>query len=141
MNKVKRIAVSLPTELENEFEDIIRRKAYLSRSKAVADAIHEYISNAKLQESHIKTIADNKAVGITIILYNHHTRGVTDKLTEIQHEFGSLILSSLHVHLDNDNCLEAIATKGDVKAIEKLANSLMITRGVKQGKLVVFQSL
>lgn len=128
MEKVKRMAISLPTELADEFEKAIRKRAYSNRSKAVADVFRDYLSKLEWQKS-------GNAVGTVTILYNHHTRGVTDKLTELQHDFGGLILSSLHVHLDHDNCLEVIVTKGNAKKIEQLANSLISARGVKQGRL------
>ena len=128
MGKVRRMAVSLPTELADKFDMAIRKKAYSNRSKAVADVFRDYLLNLEWQKS-------GNAVGAITILYDHHTRGVTDKLTELQHDFGGLILSSLHVHLDHDNCLEVIVARGNTKKIEKLANSLISTRGVRQGRL------
>ncbi|MCX6801980.1 MAG: nickel-responsive transcriptional regulator NikR [Candidatus Diapherotrites archaeon] len=128
MEKVKRMAVSLPAELAGEFEKAIARKAYSNRSKAVADVFREYLSKIEWQK-------DGNAVGAITILYDHHKRGVTDRLTELQHDYGSLILSSLHVHLDHNNCLEVIVAKGNAKQIESLANSLISASGVKQGKL------
>jgi CopG family nickel-responsive transcriptional regulator len=130
MEKVKRIAVSLPMELAEEFERAIRKRAYSNRSKAVADVFREHLSGLKWQAG------DKTVVGSITILYDHHTRGVTERLTELQHEFGGTILSSLHVHLDHDNCLEVVVAKGNGKKIEKLANSLISARGVKSGKLV-----
>lgn len=130
MGKVKRMAVSLPEGLAEEFEKMIRKKAYSNRSKAMADVIREYLSGIKWQGG------AGKAVGTITLLYDHHTRGVTEALTELQHDFGSSILSSLHVHLDHDNCLEVIVVKGRARQIEGLANSLISARGVKHGKLV-----
>jgi CopG family nickel-responsive transcriptional regulator len=129
MEKVKRIAVSLPSELAEKFEKTIRKKAYSNRSKAVADVFRDYLSNLEWQKR-------GNVVGTITIIYDHHTRGVTDKLTELQHDFWGTIKSSLHVHLDHDNCLEVIVALGNAKKIEKLANSLIATRGVRHGKLV-----
>ena len=129
MEKVKRIAVSLPSELAEKFEKAIRKRAYSNRSKAVADVFRDYLSNLEWQKR-------GNVVGTITIIYDHHTRGVTDKLTELQHDFGGTIKSSLHVHLDHDNCLEVIVALGNAKKIEKLANSLIATRGVRHGKLV-----
>ncbi len=130
MEKVKRIAVSLPAELADEFEGAIRKKAYSNRSKAVADVFREHLSNLEWQ------VGKGTVVGSITILYDHHIHGVTDKLTELQHDFGGTILSSLHVHLDHDNCLEVIVARGNGKRIEQLANALIATRGVRHGKLV-----
>jgi CopG family nickel-responsive transcriptional regulator len=128
MGKVKRVSVSLPAELAIEFEKAIAKKAYSNRSKAVADVFRDYLSKIEWQKG-------GNAVGTITILYDHHKRGVTDRLTELQHEHGDLILSSLHVHLDRDNCLEVVVAKGDSAKIENLANSLISARGVKQGRL------
>ncbi len=128
MGKVKRISVSLPVNLARDFEKAIARKAYSNRSKAVADVFRDFLAG-------IEWLEGGSAVGAITILYDHHKRGVTDRLTEIQHDYGSLILSSLHVHLDHDNCLEVIVVRGDAAKIEKLSNSLVSTRGVKQGRL------
>ncbi len=130
MEKVRRMAVSLPAGLAEEFEKAIRKRAYSNRSKAVADVFREHLSGLEWQGGR------GNVVGTITLLYDHHTRGVTDKLTEMQHDFGGAILSSLHVHLDHDNCLEVIVAKGNAKRIEKLANSLISARGVKSGKLV-----
>jgi len=133
MDKVKRIAVSLPAELVREFEKAIARKAYSNRSKAVADVFRDFLTGIEWQKG-------GNAVGAITILYDHHKRGVTERLTELQHSYGALILSSLHVHLDHDNCLEVIVAKGDAAKIEELANALTSARGVKQGKLACMAS-
>ncbi|MFH1234058.1 MAG: nickel-responsive transcriptional regulator NikR [Candidatus Diapherotrites archaeon] len=134
MGKVRRIAVSLPAELAVEFEKAIAKKAYSNRSKAVADVFREYLSKIEWQEG-------GNAVGTITILYDHHKRGVMDKLTELQHCSGNLILSSLHVHLDHGNCLEVIVARGEAKRIEFLANSLISAKGVKQGRLASMASV
>lgn len=130
MEKVKRIAVSIPVELAEEFEKSIRKKAYSNRSKAVADVFREHLSGIERQNGR-GTVA-----GTITIVYDHHARGVGDALTELQHDFGDMIKSSLHVHLDHDNCLEVIVALGNVRRVEALANSLISTRGVRHGKLV-----
>lgn len=131
MQNVKRIAISLPSELADEFQKAISRKDYSNRSKAVADIFRDYLSGIELQK-------DGNAVGTITLLYDHKKRGITEKLTDVQHDFGKIILSSMHVHLDHDNCLETIVAKGGAKDIEKLANLLISTKGVKHGKLCCY---
>ena len=130
MEKVKRMAVSLPSGLLDEFDSAIRRKAYDNRSKAVADVLRGYLSELEIAGG------KGKAVGTITLVYDHHTRGTVEKLTNVQHAFGGLIASNVHVHINHRMCLEVIVVKGNVRRIEMLADSLISTRGVTYGKLV-----
>lgn len=123
---VKRISLSLPPQLVEKFDMVARRKTYWNRSKAVGDALREWISQNEWREGRMR-------VGVISILYNHETRGVVDRITEIQHRFGASIIASTHVHLSRDECLEVIVAKG--KNIPKIANSLSSLRGVKRCNL------
>ncbi|MFH1545636.1 MAG: nickel-responsive transcriptional regulator NikR [archaeon] len=128
--KVKRISVSVPEELLKEFDELTTKKAYISRSKAIGDAIRSYIANYRWSE-------EKKAgIGTISILYDHTIRGVTEKIVEVQHSFHSLISSNTHLHLDGKNCLEIIIVKSNPKKINELASKLQVLRGVKQAKLV-----
>jgi len=70
------------------------------------------------------------------LVYDHHVRGVTDKLTDLQHEHHTNVVSSMHVHLDEHNCMEFLVLKGPAEEVRKIADSLISARGVKHGKLV-----
>jgi CopG family nickel-responsive transcriptional regulator len=72
--------------------------------------------------------------GTVTLVYDHHVRLLTEKLTELQHQYHAAILSSMHVHLDHDNCLEVILVKGKATVVQKLANALIATKGVKHGR-------
>ncbi len=72
--------------------------------------------------------------GTVTLIYDHHARLLLDKLTEIQHQYHDSIISSLHVHLDRDNCLEVILVRGKSPLVQKLANALIATKGVKHGR-------
>jgi CopG family nickel-responsive transcriptional regulator len=74
-------------------------------------------------------------VGVITLVYSHNQRGLVENLTEIQHDFGSIIQSSLHVHLDHDNCLEVVVLKGDGQDVKKAAERMMSLKGVKHVKL------
>jgi len=76
-------------------------------------------------------------VGIITLVYNHHTRGLADTLTDLQHHFHDLVISTMHLHLDQDNCLEVLVIKGVVDKIKTVADKLISTRGVKHGKLTM----
>lgn len=74
-------------------------------------------------------------VGVITIVYSHHQRGLVDNLTDIQHEFGNIITSTLHVHLDKDNCLEVVILRGEGKDVRRAAERMMALKGVKHVKL------
>ena len=125
-----RIGISLPENLLNKFDEIIMNRGYSSRSEGVRDAIRNYIVNFERMSD-----VEGERVGVITILYDHSQRGLMDNLTEIQHDFGSIIQSSLHVHLDQDICLEVVVLRGDGPEVRKAAESMMALKGVKHVKL------
>ncbi|VVB99155.1 Putative nickel-responsive regulator [uncultured archaeon] len=128
---VERIAVSLEPELLKKLQASMGRRVYWNRSKAISDILRDWFSNEEW--------AGGKGVkvGAISLVYNHHTRGVLDRITGIQHDSGATIISTMHVHLSHDECLEMIAVKGGAKQIQKIADSLASVRGVKSCKLSV----
>lgn len=125
-----RIGISLPENLLGKFDDIIQQRGYSSRSEGVRDAIRSYIIDFEWMSD-----GDGERVGVITIMYDHSQRGVEDNLTEIQHEFGSIIQSSLHVHLDEETCLEAVVLRGGGKDVRRATERMMALKGVKNAKL------
>ena len=125
-----RIGVSLPENLLNRFDEIILNRGYSSRSEGIRDAIRSYIVNYEWMSD-----VDGKRVGVITIVYDHSQRGLEDSFTHIQHEFGSIIQSSLHVHLDRDICLMVVVLNGDGQDVRKAAERMMTLKGVKHVKL------
>jgi CopG family nickel-responsive transcriptional regulator len=125
-----RVGISLPENLLNKFDEIILQRGYSSRSEGVRDAIRSYIVNFEWMSD-----VHGERVGVITIVYSHSQRGLEDNLTEIQHEFGGLIQSSLHVHLDHDNCLEVVVLRGEGQDVRKAAEKMMSLKGVKHVKL------
>lgn len=130
MGEVVRFSVSMDGKLLDGFDELIERKGYINRSEAVRDLIR----NALVDDQWSR--ADEEIVGTVTLVYDHHTRDLSDKLTEQQHARHDSILSALHVHLDKHNCLEVVVVKGKAGEVKKLAEELMGTKGVKHGKLV-----
>ena len=77
-----------------------------------------------------------ETVGVLVLVYDHDTRALADKLADIQHDRHEMITSALHVHLDRHTCLEVIPLRGAAHAIERLANDLLSVKGVRYGQLV-----
>lgn len=128
MSELTRIGLSINTDLLERFDKLIEKKGYANRSEAFRDLVRDFIIETEWE-------GDDEAVGVVSIVYDHHTRELSDKILNLQHEHTGMINSTLHVHLDHDNCLEAIVVKGKSSEIEKFADRLIATRGVKHGKL------
>ena len=126
MSKVTRIGVTFPPELLKDFDEIINKMGYESRSKAIQDAVRLYVSERKwLKEE------DTVQAGIILMVYDHEARGLESELTETQHEHTSIITSTMHIHVSERDCLEAIAVKGKASEIRQLSDELTTRRGVK----------
>jgi CopG family nickel-responsive transcriptional regulator len=76
-------------------------------------------------------------VGTVTLIYDHHTRLLPEKLTDLQHESHSIVISTLHAHLDHENCLEVVVLRGKSRDVQKLADRLISTKGVQHGRLVM----
>ena len=131
MSQIIRFGVAMNKVLLDKFDNLILRKGYRNRSEAFRDLAR----NAIVEEEWART--DNVTVGSLTIVYNHHTRELADTLTALQHQSHNEIISSMHVHLDEHNCLEVLVIKGRVSRIKKIADRLISTKGVKHGKLVM----
>ncbi len=115
--------------LLKSFDKYIAGKGYANRSEAIRDLIRN-----NLVEKEWKA-GTRETVGTVTIVYDHHTRELSDILTNIQHQYHTSIISNLHVHLDSHNCLEILVVKGKGRDIKKIADKLIGTKGVKHGKL------
>jgi CopG family nickel-responsive transcriptional regulator len=133
MGKIARVSVTFPPDLLKAFDETIQTMGYNSRSKAVQDAVSHFVSERKwLQEDE-----NAQQTGILLMVYDHEARGLESELTDSQHHHSSLILSTLHVHIGERDCLEAIAVRGKASGIRKLSDELTTKRGVKILKTMI----
>ncbi len=130
MPELVRFGVSIEKELLDKFDRLIKGENYPNRSEAFRDLIRENLVKKEWTEG-------EEVAGAITIVYDHHRRELVNKLTDIQHDFHELIVSSQHIHMDEDNCLEIIAVKGNPKRIEKLAFKMKAAKGVKHGSLTM----
>jgi CopG family nickel-responsive transcriptional regulator len=131
MSELSRIGVAIDTDLLRKFDHLIERRGYANRSEAFRDLIRDQLVEAARQRP------DSEVVGTVTLVYNHHVRLLNERLTDMQHDHYHQILSTLHVHLDHDNCLEVLVLKGKARVVEKLADALISTKGVKHGRLTI----
>ena len=131
MSELIRFGISIENNLLEKFDRLIQERNYSNRSEAIRDLIRNELVREQWQDS------EAESVGTVTIIYDHHVRDLTQVLTRVQHDFNDQIISTLHVHLDNDHCLEVLAVKGQTKIIRKIADKLISLKGVKHGKLVM----
>lgn len=127
---VTRFSVSLPQHLVVEFDEAWKNMRYENRSKAVHDAIRSFISEFEWMRK-----AKGQITGAVLILYYLKKRSLLEEITKAQHQFKDVISSTLHVHLEDDKCLEIVAVEGSAQEIKSLVQILMTKKGVKQVKV------
>ncbi|MDD5173660.1 MAG: nickel-responsive transcriptional regulator NikR [Candidatus Omnitrophota bacterium] len=128
MSELFRFGVSLPKDLLDKFDKLIEKKNYSNRSEAFRDLIRQELIKKEWEEA-------GEIAGAITLIYDHHKRELVNKLTDIQHDHQKVIISTQHMHLDHDNCLEIIAVKGRPKEAQELADTLKAVKGVKHGVL------
>lgn len=127
MPGVTRFGVSLDEALLARFDRMIARKGYANRSEAIRDLIREAFVREQWESG------TGEAVGTITLVYNHETRDLADRLTDLQHAHFGSIVSTLHVHLDAHHCLEVLVLRGKAADLKKIADRLIGTRGVQHG--------
>ncbi|MCK9222705.1 MAG: nickel-responsive transcriptional regulator NikR [Limnochordia bacterium] len=127
--ELSRFGVSVDSNLLTKFDQLITNQGYTNRSEAIRDMMRDYLADHAKEENGVMI------VGTLTLLYDHHVRELSDRLTDLQHHYHQNIISTLHVHLDQSLCLEVLILKGKNQDIEKIAGKLISTRGVKYGKL------
>ena len=130
MANITRFGISLEKDLLKKFDSSLKEKTYQNRSEAIRDLIRESLIKKEWLES-------RNVAGAIILVYDHHKRELVDRILDIQHNYSKYIISSQHVHLDHNNCLEMIAVKGNAKDLVNLANKLKVIKGVKHGELAM----
>lgn len=127
---VTRFTVSLPDPLMRTLDRLRSGRRYANRSEFIRDLLRSELVKEEWSAQRGET------VGVLTLVYDHDTRALADKLTDIQHESFRSITAALHVHLDAHTCLEVIALRGTPRRIRRLANELIAVKGVRYGQLV-----
>lgn len=131
MGDLVRFGISIDQQLLERFDRLIEQKGYVNRSEAIRDLVRSALVEDKWEGG------DEETVGTVTLVYDHHVRDLSDKLTEQQHSHYNEIISALHVHLDPHNCLEVLVVRGKARNVKKIADELLGVKGVKHGKLVM----
>ena len=128
MSELVRFGVSLEKSLLDRFDDLIREKQYTNRSEALRDLIRRELVQREWQ-------GGSDVAGAITLIYDHHKRDILRMVTDTQHEFQQVIISTQHIHLDHHNCLEIVAARGKAGEVRKLADALRSIKGVRHATL------
>ena len=120
-----RFGVAMDASLLAELDSLVAERGS-TRSEVLRDLTRNEVTKARVKTG-------GPAVAALTLVYDHHVRDLTEKLTEVQHALGEKVRATLHVHLDHDNCLEVIVMRGPARQIERAAEQLLATRGVSHG--------
>ena len=121
--------MAIDRELLRRFDRHITGRGYTNRSEAFRDLIRGEMVESAWESS------QREVVGTVTLVYDHHVRLLNEKLVDIQHDFHKRILSTLHVHLDPDHCLEVLVVRGEATEVKRVADALISLKGVKHGRL------
>ena len=126
---ITRFGVSIDEDLLGKFDQLIARKGYTNRSEAIRDLIRDSLVQTEWE------VASQETIGTITLVYNSHTRELSDLLTHLQHQYYQSIISTTHIHLDDENCLEVLIVRGRNDEIKSISDRLISARGVKHGRL------
>lgn len=131
-NDLMRFSVAMPENLLMQFDQLVAKRGL---SKNRSEVIRDLVRDALVEED--CAIPGTMVLGTLTITFNHHSSDLQEKLHAIQHDYFEYIISSMHVHLDEHNCLEVIVLRGETGLVQDIANLILGTKGVKNGKLVL----
>lgn len=131
MAKKTRISLTVSESLLREFDSLAKTLGQPTRSKAVSEAMREFLTTRKWDLA-----KKGQVPGVILLTYDHHGRGISNALTELQHDFPDVVTATMHIHLSKHTCLEVIAFKGDVERVRSLAKTLQSQKGVLSLKLM-----
>jgi CopG family nickel-responsive transcriptional regulator len=124
MAELVRFGISTEKDLLAKFDKLMREQGYTNRSKAFSDLVRQELVKKEWSEG-------GEVAGAITLIYDHHKRELVNKLTDIQHDFSNITVSTQHIHLDHDNCLEIVAAKGAAADVQKFADAIRAVKGVK----------
>jgi CopG family transcriptional regulator, nickel-responsive regulator len=131
MNHLSRFGVSLEEDLLTAFDHSIGGLGYQNRSEAIRDLIRDHLIQKKVGQG------NTEVIGVVTLVYDHRVHRLSDVLADMQHKADVAVNASLHIHLDEHNCLEVIVIRGRGDKVHGVGGKLIATKGVQNGKLVI----
>lgn len=135
---MQRVTMTIDDDLLKEIDAFCRRKGYQSRSEGLRDIVRSELTRASVFAAEIP--GDDEICHATLTyVYNHETRALASRLTTNHHHHSNMSISTTHVHMDHDNCLEVSILRGPVGKLQAFADSVISQRGVRHGALHIMQ--
>jgi len=131
VKRVTRFGVSIEADLLSRFDSFIQKRGIPNRSEGFRELIRARLIDEEAGDK------NTFALGVISLVYEHHKRDLQEHLTEVQHEHHHEIISTTHVHIDHDRCLEVILVKGKVGVIRQIATELSTPKGIQHSKLII----
>jgi CopG family nickel-responsive transcriptional regulator len=128
VTEIVRLSFSLEAPLESKLEELVSTSGYTNRSEFIRDMIRDRLVEQQWARG-------REAVGTITLVYDHDSRGLHDRLVDLQHEHHDLILATTHVHLDRHRCAEMVLARGPAETIRRVAELLRQQKGVLHGTL------
>lgn len=127
---MERFTISIDDDLAADFDHLIEHIGYENRSEAVRDLIRQALEKSRQESNHAK-----HAIAVVSYVYNHHEKTMADRLINVHHDHHDLVISSMHAHLDHDNCLEAVFLRGKTDQVRHFAGHLTAMSGIRHGSM------
>ena len=128
---MERITITIDEDLLDVVDQLMQWRGYTSRSEAVRDMIRDAAARAEGSKT------KSPCVAVLGYVYDHHTRGLGQRLAENFHAHHNLTRAGMHVHLDHDSCLAVSVLQGTMAAVHDFANTIITQRGVRHPHLHV----
>lgn len=130
MSSLVRISMSLDDSLLQSFDKYVRNEGYPTRSEAIKELMRQSLSEQAW-------VQNQPVAGSITLVYDHHRQGIVKRLMDVQHDYGTAIVSTQHIHLDHYHCLEIIVVKGKAAQIRELVGVFKSMKGIKHNSLVM----
>ena len=127
---MERFTISMDDQLFQQFDQAAQKQGYDNRSEAIRDLVRDYLETARLEKD-----IHGYCIATLSYIFNHHERDLASQVTSAHHHHHDITLSSMHVHMDHDNCLEVVILRGTIQDVRRFANRVIATNGVRHGKL------
>ncbi len=131
MSDIVRFSVSVEEDLLKRFDEYREQEQFATRSEAVRQLIRDRLTGRAW------TTGSHEVAGTLTLVYDHHHAQLGKRLTRIQHDNTDLIVSTTHVHLTHELCLEVIILRGSADRLQQIAAQLKGLKGIHKGELVM----
>lgn len=126
-----RFGISMPQSLIEQYDRLIALQGYDNRSEAIRDLTRKALLTSSSMQP------DETVAGTIVMVYDHHISDLPITLMELQHEYHHAIISTMHIHLNHQQCLEIVVVRGKVQKLRELQQRIQVLKGVGYAELSV----